>query len=103
MSNKAYLPAEWHELEFVQLTWPHENSDWAYMLQEVEECFTELAKAISLRCKLLIVTPNKEKTAETLQKAGATMENITFFTCETNDTWARDHAFITLFGEKQPC
>ena len=103
MSNKAYLPAEWHELEFVQLTWPHENSDWAYMLQEVEECFTELAKAISLRCKLLIVTPNKEKTAETLQKAGATMENITFFTCETNDTWARDHAFITLFGEEQPC
>ena len=103
MSNKAYLPAEWHEQEFVQLTWPHVNSDWAYMLQEVEECFTELAKAISLREKLLIVTPNKEKTAETLQKAGATMENITFFTCETNDTWARDHAFITLFGEEKPC
>ena len=23
-------------------------------------------------------------------------ENITFFQCKTNDTWARDHAFITL-------
>ncbi len=103
MSNKLYLPAEWHEQAFVQLTWPHEKSDWAYMLQEVEECFTELAKAISQREKLLIVTPNKGKTADTLQKAGATMENITLFTCDTNDTWARDHAFITLAGGDKPC
>lgn len=103
MSKKLYLPAEWHEQAFVQLTWPHENSDWAYMLQEVEECFTELAKAISQRGKLLIVTPNEKKTATTLQKAGATMENITLFTCDTNDTWARDHAFITLAGGDKPC
>lgn len=103
MSKKLYLPAEWHEQAFVQLTWPHENSDWAYMLQEVEECFTELAKAISQHGKLLIVTPNEKKTATTLQKAGATMENITLFTCDTNDTWARDHAFITLAGGDKPC
>lgn len=103
MSKKLYLPAEWHEQAFVQLTWPHENSDWAYMLQEVEECFTELAKAISQRGKLLIVTPNEKNTAATLQKAGATMENITLFTCDTNDTWARDHAFITLAGGDKPC
>ena len=31
-----YLPAEWHKQQMVQLTWPHENSDWAYMLEEVE-------------------------------------------------------------------
>ncbi len=103
MSNRYYLPAEWHKQAFVQLTWPHKNSDWAYMLQEVEECFTELAKAISLRGQLLIVTPCKEKTAETLQNAGATMGNITFFTCNSNDTWARDHAFITLGGGDKPC
>lgn len=97
-----YLPAEWHEQEFVQLTWPHEKSDWAYMLQEVEECFTNLAKAISRRGKLLIVTPCEEKTRKTLQEHGATMENISFFTCDTNDTWARDHAFITLLGDDGP-
>ncbi|MBQ5663193.1 MAG: agmatine deiminase family protein [Bacteroidaceae bacterium] len=46
MTKKIYLPAEWHKQEFVQLTWPHENSDWAYILPEVEECFTNLATEI---------------------------------------------------------
>lgn len=30
------------------------------------------------------------------------MENITLFQCDTNDTWARDHAFITLLGDNVP-
>ena len=58
MTKGLFLPAEWHKQKFVQLTWPHEKSDWAYMLQEVEECFTHLAAAISLREKLLIVAPD---------------------------------------------
>lgn len=29
-------------------------------------------------------------------------ENITYVACPTNDTWARDHAFITVIGEKIP-
>lgn len=96
------MPAEWHEQQFVQLTWPHEKSDWAYMLEEVECCFIEIAKAISCRERLLVVTPDKAKTTETLREAGATMSNIVVFACETNDTWARDHGFITLLGDEKP-
>ena len=96
------MPAEWHEQQFVQLTWPHEKSDWAYMLEEVECCFIEIAKAISCREHLLVVTPDKAKTTETLREAGATMSNIVVFACDTNDTWARDHGFITLLGDEKP-
>lgn len=96
------MPAEWHEQQFVQLTWPHEKSDWAYILEEVECCFIEIAKAISCRERLLVVTPDKAKTTETLREAGATMSNIVVFACETNDTWARDHGFITLLGDEKP-
>lgn len=96
------MPAEWHEQQFVQLTWPHEKSDWAYMLEEVECCFIEIAKAISCRERLLVVTPDKAKTTETLREAGATMSNIVVFACDTNDTWARDHGFITLLGDEKP-
>lgn len=96
------MPAEWHEQQFVQLTWPHEKSDWAYMLEEVECCFIEIAKAISCRERLLVVTPDKAKTEDTLREAGATMSNIVVFACETNDTWARDHGFITLLGDEKP-
>ena len=100
--NRLYMPAEWHRQQMVQLTWPHENTDWNYMLAEVEACFVELAKAISAREQLLIVAPDTKKVNDMLGMAGAKMSNITMFECETNDTWARDHAFITILGDNVP-
>ena len=97
-----FFPAEWHRQEMVQLTWPHENTDWNYMLDEVESCFVELAKAISARERLLIVAPDTNKVYNKLKENRATMGNITLFKCDTNDTWARDHGFITLLGDNVP-
>ncbi|MBR4989218.1 MAG: agmatine deiminase family protein [Bacteroidaceae bacterium] len=100
--NRLFMPAEWHRQQMVQLTWPHENTDWSYMLDEVEACFIELAKAISAREQLLIVAPDIKRVYDMLENAGANTANITMFECETNDTWARDHAFITLLGDNVP-
>ena len=100
--RELFLPAEWHRQQMVQLTWPHEKTDWNYMLQEVEACFLEIAKAVSARQRLLVVAPNTAKVRRTLEEGGANMENITLFQCDTNDTWARDHAFITLLGDNVP-
>lgn len=102
MTKQLFFPAEWHEQSMVQLTWPHAHSDWHYMLDEVEACFIEIAKAVSKRQTLLVVTPNKKEVENKLQNAGATMDNVIVFSCETNDTWARDHAFITLLGDEKP-
>ena len=44
MEKEFYLPAEWQKQSFIQLTWPHEETDWAYMLDEVEKCFLQLAR-----------------------------------------------------------
>lgn len=99
--NGYYLPAEWHRQQFVQLTWPHEDTDWNYMLEEVEECFTEIAKAISCREKLVVVSPKKSKVEKRLKKAGATMNNISVISIMSNDTWARDHAFITMVSKDE--
>ncbi len=100
--NRLFMPAEWHRQQMIQLTWPHENTDWSYMLEEVEACFIELAKAISAREQLLIVAPDIKRVYDMLENAGANTANITMFECETNDTWARDHAFITLLGDYVP-
>ena len=100
--RNLFMPAEWHKQHMVQLTWPHEGTDWNYMLDEVEACFVELAKAICARERLLIVAPDVNKVRNMLGKAGANIPNITLFECETNDTWARDHAFITLLGDNVP-
>lgn len=100
--RQLFLPAEWHRQQMVQLTWPHEGTDWNYMLAEVEACFLEIAKAISKRERVLVVAPDTDAVGKQLEEAGARMQNITLFQCETNDTWARDHAFITLLGDNVP-
>lgn len=95
------LPAEWASQSGVQLTWPHAETDWAYMLGEVQECFVSIAREIARREKLLIVTPEPE---EVMKQIAATvnMENVRFLECETNDTWARDHGAITLMDAEGP-
>lgn len=96
--NNTFLPSEWEEQSAIQLTWPHAGTDWAYMLEEVTECFKQLAKEIAKRQPLIIVTPEPEAVKEQL----GDVSNITFFTCPTNDTWARDHAFITQLSAQGP-
>lgn len=90
------LPAEWEPQRFVQLTWPHAETDWAPYLESAQECFIHLAQSITKFEPLLIVTPEPEEVEEQLRKAGGVkMERVTLMECPTNDTWARDHAFIS--------
>jgi agmatine/peptidylarginine deiminase len=78
------LPAEWEPQSGVQLTWPHAGTDWAPILGEVTATYHELAREISRREPLLVVAP-----------LGAA-PGMLHVNCPTNDTWARDHGFITL-------
>ncbi len=97
-----FLPAEWFLQSGVQLTWPHAETDWAYMLSEVQECFINIAREIAKRELLLIVTPCPEAVKN--QIAGiVNMNNVRFLECETNDTWARDHGTITLMDTNGAC
>lgn len=98
------LPAEWAPQSGVQLTWPHAGTDWAYMLDEVTETYIRMAYEIAVREPLLIVTPEPDAVRSLLEKhlTAEALKNITFFQCPTNDTWARDHCFITVLGTNGP-
>lgn len=102
--NKRTLPAEWAPQSAIQLTWPHENTDWAYMLSEVTATFTRLAFEIATRQPLIIVHPDTEVLSAYLKKhlPKAAFEQIRFVQAPTNDTWARDHAFLTVLDTKGP-
>lgn len=65
--------AEWEHQSMVQLTWPHKNTDWAPILHEITAVYEEMAREIRKREPLLIVDEIPH-----------------------NDTWARDHGFITV-------
>lgn len=94
------LPAEWEPQSMVQLTWPHEETDWADMLDEAQACFVRIAREVAKRQCLLVVTPYPVRVEEQLRQAGVRMEQVILFQCPTNDTWARDHGFITVKSEE---
>ncbi len=100
MKNNITFPAEWHPQYAVQLTWPHAQSDWAYLLNEVEECFIQIATEIAQRQQLIIVCSNAAHVKNKL--AGARLSNISVYEIDSNDTWARDHGGITVFEEGKP-
>ncbi len=98
-NGRLRLPAEWEPQGAVQLTWPHEATDWQPILAEITKTYVEMAIAIARRQQLIIVAPKPEEALEQIRRGGATeqtMRRITVLACPTDDTWARDHGFITL-------
>ena len=82
------FPAEWEPQEGVQLTWPHRGTDWAPMLDEIITTYREMAREIAKRERLIIVAP-EDAARDCLR-----------IVCNTDDTWARDHGFISLVDDK---
>ena len=103
MARSIILPAEWHPQSAIQLTWPHENSDWGYMLEEVTACFVNIAVEILKRQKLIIVCNETATVSFELSQVDANTDNLILVELPTNDTWARDHGGITIIrnGQKQ--
>ncbi len=81
------LPAEWEPQEGVQLTWPHAGTDWAPILNDIIVVYHSMAREIARRERLIVVAP--EDAARDCVK----------IICPTNDTWARDHGFISLVDD----
>ena len=100
MTNKIF-PAEWAPQQFVQLTWPHADTDWAYMLEEVQLCFKNIAREIAQRQRLLIVAPDVEDVRRQIANE-VNMANVTLVQLPSNDTWSRDHGGITIFEDGKP-
>lgn len=94
------LPPEWQPQSAIQLTWPHKDTDWASFLNEATICFVEIAKEISKRQKLLVISSDMSKTKGDLKDCN--QENIILVQCDSNDTWARDHGGITVIQNGKP-
>ena len=89
-TRKWRLPAEWEPQWGVQLTWPHARTDWAPMLDEITATYREIAREISRRENLLIIAP----------EGAQPIINCQLSIINSNDTWARDHGFITLTDDE---
>lgn len=88
------LPAEWEKQGAVMLSWPHQNTDWAYMLPQVEKCYDAIVRAIARHAIVVIIAP--DTTPIRNRFADISPERIIYFDTPTNDTWIRDYGVITV-------
>ena len=95
-----YLPSEWLQQAFVQMTWPHKDTDWAPVLADAIDCFCAIAREVVKREPLVIVAQYPDEAQAELLRRNIDCQQVTFIPCPTNDTWARDHAFITCIDEQ---
>ena len=86
--------AEWEPQSAVMIAWPHEHSDWEYMLDEVERCYVNIAKAILKYEDLIIVTQKSEHVKSLIGENHS--HKVHFIDHLTNDTWCRDFGAITI-------
>jgi len=99
------LPPEWAEQSGVQLTWPHADSDWAPILNEVEPVFVHIAHAITRFEKLVVACHDesvRHRVETLLSAAGVPAGQSRLHVAPANDTWARDHGPITVLCKNQP-
>ncbi|MEA4936959.1 MAG: agmatine deiminase family protein [Paludibacter sp.] len=99
MEMQKILPPEWAKQRFIQLTWPHTDTDWADMLDEVENCFADIARAIIKFQSLLIICQDEQAVKERIGKVD--FSRISFAEIASNDTWARDHGGITVLEDEK--
>ena len=102
-SKKLYFPAEWEPSRAVLMAWPHEATDWSYMLDDVQKCFVDIVSAIVRLSSMIIVAPDVDEPKKIIKEViGDDIDKITFVQLPTNDTWARDFGPITLIEADQP-
>lgn len=98
------LPAEWEKQSGVQLTWPHCDTEW-YQLDKVIECYVDIASAILKFEPLLIVARDISEARADISRVCASkgisldLSAIRFCEAPVNDTWARDHGGISVYGD----
>ncbi len=93
-NNKLRLPAEWEPVDAVLMAWPHGNTDWAYMLDEVRQTYIAIISAISERAKVVLIGP--ELPDDSVFPPECRTENIIRLAIPTNDTWTRDYGPLTV-------
>ncbi|BCS53142.1 agmatine/peptidylarginine deiminase [Geobacter sp. SVR] len=96
------LPAEWEAQDGVLLAWPHEGTDWAYMLGDVRPVFVEIIRQITRFERVVLTSPRTAETQAYLAEQGIDTRLVTICEMPNNDTWARDFGPITVEYNGQP-
>ena len=91
------MPAEWERHEATWLAWPHEITDWPGKFAPIPWVYGEIVRHLSRVEKVRILVPGadvEQKARRVLNKSGAQMEAVEFWTVPTDRSWTRDYCPI---------
>ncbi|MDE7402874.1 MAG: agmatine deiminase family protein [Muribaculaceae bacterium] len=95
MKSKTIYRAEWELDGPILLALPHEETDWAEILDEAIDQYKLILTALdSHNEKVLLLVHDVEKAK--LQLADCPLNNVTLIEVPTNDTWTRDYGPISV-------
>lgn len=100
-----FLP-EWSPQWGVMIAWPHDETDWAPLLEQAEATYVALGKAILDREHLLVLCRDDAHGAAIrarLDAAGADTGRLHLRPCPYNDTWTRDYGPIAVERDGRLC
>jgi agmatine deiminase len=87
------MPAEWELHEATWLAWPHNVEDWPGKFQTIPWVYAEIVRLLSAKEHVHILVDDaaaEQRTKSILDRAGATIERVSFHHWPTNRVWTRD-------------
>ena len=88
------LPAEWEPQDAIQIAFPSRISDWLDYWDEVIPCYINIIQVLSSYQPLIIICDDINEFRSNLGEIE--LPNVYILEMPINDTWARDHAAITV-------
>jgi len=102
MSTRYSLLPEWAEQEAVLLAWPHQSTDWAPWLAEIQQDYVALTAAIAQEVTPIVLCYDAaHRDAIQSRLNGHCMRPPAFVVAAYNDTWCRDYGPLTLGAGQQ--
>jgi agmatine deiminase len=96
------MPAEWEPHEATWIAWPHNQEDWPGRFEPIPWVYGEIVRKLSQveRVRILVQNEDIEASARSvLNRSGANLAAVDFFTQPTDRVWTRDFAPSFVVGE----
>lgn len=101
---KLRMPAEWEKQGAIWLAWPHNSDDWPGKFEPIPWVYAEIIRYISRKQQVRLVVRNareRDRAADILQRAGATIDAVDFVLIPTDRVWLRDSGPIFVYRGRE--
>ncbi len=88
--------AEWEKPTAILMALPHEDTDWAYMLAEIHDCYCRMVRAFTdAGLKVILLCKSNQMAMDVLGNIPR-HDNLLLLEAEYNDTWTRDYGPLSV-------